>query len=230
MCIVMKRYKGSLEDRLQQQDGPLPLPEVLVLMLHVARALAGLHAAEIRVQDLKPGNILLDKEGQPHISDFGIAAIEGATKATSVGGTSNYTCAEMFSTDDLTVKVDIWDKDSCEACAAGQATLWREQLCASFSGVPALTIPSVCCAEECGGDCGNDSAHCADPATAAECCGTIILAANAPCVNTNLAGAAPCVLSAEQMTHECEDCRAGKKISLLILLYRRKQQGPFDCF
>eukprot|EP01046_Picozoa_sp_COSAG06_P019160 COSAG06_NODE_1358_length_9722_cov_18.463473_1_plen_879_part_10 len=106
MCIVMKRYEHSLEDRLQ--DGPLPLPEVLVLMLQVARALAGLHTAEIRVQDLKPGNILLDKEGNPHISDFGIASIEGATKATSVAGTSNYMCAEMFADTDLTAAVDIW--------------------------------------------------------------------------------------------------------------------------
>jgi serine/threonine protein kinase len=91
MCIVMKRYERSLEDLLQEQTA-LPQDQVLVLALHIARALAGLHAAEIRVQDLKPGNILLDKEGMPHISDFGVAAIEGATQTKSSFGTPTYMC------------------------------------------------------------------------------------------------------------------------------------------
>jgi hypothetical protein len=91
MCIVMKRYERSLEDLLQEQTA-LPQDQVLVLALHIARALAGLHAAEIRVQDLKPANILLDKEGMPHISDFGVAAIEGATQTKSSFGTPTYMC------------------------------------------------------------------------------------------------------------------------------------------
>ena len=68
----------------------------------------GLHSAGIRVQDLKPGNILFDAEGVPVISDFSISAIEGATQATSVGGTANYMCAEMFEEENITLAIDIW--------------------------------------------------------------------------------------------------------------------------
>ena len=68
----------------------------------------GLHSAGIRVQDLKPGNIPFDAEGVPVISDFGISAIEGATQATSVGGTANYMCAEMFEEENITLAIDIW--------------------------------------------------------------------------------------------------------------------------
>jgi hypothetical protein len=114
--MVMKKYEGSLSDRFNAQLNPshpdshvpLSLPDALVLGLHVARALEGLHAADIRMQDLKPGNILFDKEGVPVLTDFGVAAIEGATQATSVGGTGNYMCAEMFEEQPLTTKVDIW--------------------------------------------------------------------------------------------------------------------------
>eukprot|EP01047_Picozoa_sp_COSAG01_P084197 COSAG01_NODE_17968_length_1110_cov_1.518299_2_plen_156_part_01 len=61
-----------------------------------------------RGQDLKPGNILFDEAGAPVLSDFGISAIQGATQATSVGGTSNYMCGEMFDETNITPAVDIW--------------------------------------------------------------------------------------------------------------------------
>lgn len=99
-------------------------------------------------------------------------------------------------------------RDGCIECESGKATLWREDLCASFNGVPSLTITNICCASECGGNCGNDAEHCAGD-IAGLCCSTVILATNTPCINTNQDGAAPCVLSDMQQRHECEDCRPG---------------------
>jgi serine/threonine protein kinase len=114
MCMIMKKYKESLQDRFDRttnDDGthaPMELSEVLTLALQLARALQGLHGAEIRLQDLKPANILFDEAGVPVLSDFGISAIQGATQATSVGGTSNYMCGEMFDETNITPAVDIW--------------------------------------------------------------------------------------------------------------------------
>ena len=54
---------------------PLPLPEAMDKLLQIATCLAELHAANVRVQDLKPGNILLDEEGKLVLADFGLASL-----------------------------------------------------------------------------------------------------------------------------------------------------------
>jgi eukaryotic-like serine/threonine-protein kinase len=62
---------GSLADRLRKE---LPAPrEVAQLMIQVARALHFAHQNGVVHRDMKPANILLDAEGVPKITDFGIA-------------------------------------------------------------------------------------------------------------------------------------------------------------
>jgi hypothetical protein len=110
LSIVMKRYQQSLWDFLEGRVDPadpskrlsLSLAEAVILALPIARALAGLHAVDIRMQDLKPSNLLLDDEGAPVVSDFGIAKLEGATLTSApsrVGGqgTPNFMAPELFS-------------------------------------------------------------------------------------------------------------------------------------
>ena len=121
LCIVMRRYQQSLWDLLDSRVDPadatkrvpLPLPQALTIALSVARALVGLHGVDIRMQDLKPSNLLLDDQGVPVVSDFGIAKIEGATfnsilSKAGGGGTSNFMAPELFEEENITNKVDIW--------------------------------------------------------------------------------------------------------------------------
>jgi serine/threonine protein kinase len=63
---------GSLEDRLQR-DGVLPLREAAHIACQLALALHYAHQSQVLHRDLKPGNVLLRTDGEPLITDFGLA-------------------------------------------------------------------------------------------------------------------------------------------------------------
>ncbi len=61
---------GSLEERLMQNQG-IPVAEAMMLFQELARGMLHLHNKGILHCDLKPGNVMLDQEGKPRITDFG---------------------------------------------------------------------------------------------------------------------------------------------------------------
>ena len=65
----------SLSQRLA--DGPLPPREAAELMAKVAEAIEYAHERGVIHRDLKPGNILLDQNGNPRVTDFGLAKKSG---------------------------------------------------------------------------------------------------------------------------------------------------------
>ena len=96
--FVMEHIDGeSLAQRLSR--GPLDLPAAVRLLTDVVRAVEHLHQQNIVHRDLKPSNILLDGEGRPYVTDFGLAKIFGAgTDATTTGviaGTPSYMAPEQ---------------------------------------------------------------------------------------------------------------------------------------
>jgi serine/threonine-protein kinase len=83
------------------------------LMATVAQAVHHAHQRGILHRDLKPGNILVDREGQPYVTDFGVARrVEGHTGQTQTGailGTPSYMPPEQARSEKvLTTAVDVY--------------------------------------------------------------------------------------------------------------------------
>ena len=93
---------------------PIPYPAAARLLAPVARALEYAHQAGVVHRDVKPANILLSQQGQPMLSDFGIARIlesgEGGTlTATGVGiGTPEYMSPEQALGQKVDGRADIY--------------------------------------------------------------------------------------------------------------------------
>lgn len=90
---------GSLADRLQ--NGPLPPGEAAEYVCKVATAVAYAHERGVIHRDLKPGNVLLDGNDNPKVTDFGLAKrMEGDSDLTATGqilGTPSYMPPEQAS-------------------------------------------------------------------------------------------------------------------------------------
>ncbi|MFL6008924.1 MAG: protein kinase domain-containing protein [Rubrobacteraceae bacterium] len=108
--IVMEYVPGGDLKALIDRRGSLSGGE----LLRLSEAAAGLtHAHERGVihRDVKPHNILLDENGRPKISDFGIARALDATHATRTGsylGTALYSPPEQLKGEKVTPKSDVY--------------------------------------------------------------------------------------------------------------------------
>ncbi|MCZ7639312.1 MAG: protein kinase [Verrucomicrobia bacterium] len=105
---------GSLAARIGALGSQFTDGEAARLVATIARAVHFAHQHGVLHRDLKPGNILLDREGQPHVTDFGLAKVltEGAdlTQTVAVLGTPHYMSPEQARgrTRELTTASDIY--------------------------------------------------------------------------------------------------------------------------
>jgi serine/threonine-protein kinase len=96
--IVEDLVEGrTLEDLLR--DGKLDRPARVDILIQVARALGHAHEHGIIHRDVKPGNIIVDAGGEPHLVDFGLSRAEADPALTAdglVAGTPYYMAPEQL--------------------------------------------------------------------------------------------------------------------------------------
>lgn len=98
---VMDYIDGeNLSDRLKRTGKPLPEAEVMQLLPQILDALEAAHKEGILHLDLKPANIMVDKQGVVKLIDFGASkqqsAQGGATTSTAVSYTNGYAPREQM--------------------------------------------------------------------------------------------------------------------------------------
>jgi serine/threonine protein kinase/tetratricopeptide (TPR) repeat protein len=110
MFIAMACYEGeSLKAKIER--GRLGLDEALDVAIQIGRGLTRAHEKGIVHRDIKPGNVLVTRDGLVKIVDFGLAKLSGATKLTRTGatpGTVSYMSPERLRGEGVDQRSDIW--------------------------------------------------------------------------------------------------------------------------
>ena len=90
--FAMKYVEGTTLAR-RLADGPIPPREAATLLAPICEAIHFAHQRGILHRDLKPSNILIDPDGRPHVTDFGLAKrVSGDTQLTRSGAILGTPC------------------------------------------------------------------------------------------------------------------------------------------
>ena len=94
----MKFVEGGQLDEVVRR-APMSIRQAAELIAKVARTVHYAHQHGILHRDIKPGNILLDQKGEPHLTDFGLARLveteSTMTRTLEVLGTPSYMAPEQ---------------------------------------------------------------------------------------------------------------------------------------
>jgi serine/threonine protein kinase/tetratricopeptide (TPR) repeat protein len=109
----MKFIEGGPLDQLFKRE-PMPIRPAAELIARLARAVHYAHERGILHRDIKPGNILLDAKGEPHLTDFGLARLteteSTVTRTIETLGTPSYMAPEqaLGNNNQLTSATDVY--------------------------------------------------------------------------------------------------------------------------
>src|SRR5438552_2363824 len=94
----MGLVKGGQLDAIAKRE-PIPIGHAAELIAKLARTVFYAHEHGILHRDIKPGNVLLDAKGEPHLTDFGLARLveteSTVTHTMEVLGTPSYMAPEQ---------------------------------------------------------------------------------------------------------------------------------------
>jgi serine/threonine protein kinase len=122
--LVMALLEGVNLKAWVEENGPLTLEEIVLVVEHIAAALGAAHALGVVHRDVKPANIILTRSGdararfRAHLIDFGIAkAIRQSPGETATSlrnilgniGTPSYMSPEQLVSDaNIDARADVW--------------------------------------------------------------------------------------------------------------------------
>jgi TolB-like protein/predicted Ser/Thr protein kinase/Flp pilus assembly protein TadD len=109
----MKLVEGGQLDEVVKH-APMSVRQAVELVAKIARTVHYAHEHGILHRDIKPGNILLDAKGEPHLTDFGLARLveteSTVTRTLEVLGTPSYMAPEQAAGNNrgLTATTDVY--------------------------------------------------------------------------------------------------------------------------
>jgi len=109
----MKFVEGGQLDEIVRRE-PMSIRRAAELLVKIARTVQFAHEHGILHRDIKPGNILLDRNGEPHLTDFGLARLieqqSTVTNSFDVLGTPSFMAPEQAAgrTKELTPAADVY--------------------------------------------------------------------------------------------------------------------------
>ncbi len=110
-AIVMEYVDGTTLARIIEETGALPTDVGIMIALQVANALEYAHARGLIHRDIKPGNIMVKRNGEVKLMDFGIARMremESLTLPGTLMGTPSYMSPEQVLGQPLDARSDIF--------------------------------------------------------------------------------------------------------------------------
>lgn len=114
--IVMELINGGSIAGYANERGRLPWEEACDLVAQAARGLAAAHSAGMIHRDIKPENLMMTKDGQVKVVDFGLSKLldgsqdtrTAVTKAGQILGTPQYMSPEQFEAEQTDARTDIY--------------------------------------------------------------------------------------------------------------------------
>ncbi|MEP2777371.1 MAG: serine/threonine-protein kinase [Luteolibacter sp.] len=108
--IAMELIQGGHLEGMIRKQGQVSELEMLPLAIQIAEGLKGAQAAGLIHRDVKPGNILLDSDGNVKIVDFGLALVTqgGEATATEIWATPYYVPPEAIEGGAEDFRADIY--------------------------------------------------------------------------------------------------------------------------
>ncbi len=106
---VMTYVEGETLSQRVQQRGPLSVRDATRLLREVAWALGHAHGQGLVHRDVKPDNILIEREsGRALVGDFGIAAASGEAASSLLSGTPEFMSPEQALGHDVDARSDLY--------------------------------------------------------------------------------------------------------------------------
>ena len=121
LALAMQFAPGGSLDDLLAERGRLAPGQVVAVAAPVADALASAHRRGILHGDVKPANILFTSDGEPLLSDFGVARTLGGRTSDQVSGTAEYVAPELLDGAHPDPRADVYSLGVvCYEVLAGQ--------------------------------------------------------------------------------------------------------------
>ncbi len=109
--IVMELVEGEPLSARIEREGGLPVDQVAQIGISLAYALDAAHRLGVVHRDVKPSNVLLNRDGQARLTDFGIAVSDGDPRLTRTGevvGSPAYLAPERAHGEPGGPECDVW--------------------------------------------------------------------------------------------------------------------------